>query len=334
MSHRSQLTSRTHQSLLREEVTWLGTELTAHHILIKTGVTVDTYVAQVSLRSLCHAHLQVDGIAVDVDFGRIDAGEHVTVVVVEVRHRIIVFVQSLVQHLLVINITLLHTQQVVEPVGLIYGVTHPRDVAHEVLLAFVHLDIYVHMLLVEVADAILQNLGVAITILIVFFYEFLLIFLPALRSKLLRLEEGGKLASLVGLGKGTLREESTLDLAVREFLVTVDGNLMNLDLLFLVHDDIQNHLSLVSHVVALVNLDIGILESLVVEILLGENLGTVEHVRGHLCTLHHTQLLLHILTLTLLQAHIVDVRDTRAHSQIDVQIELLANDGVGSDSNL
>ena len=43
--------------------------------------TIDTYVAQVSLRSLCHAHLQVDGIAVDVDFGRIDAGEHVTVVV-------------------------------------------------------------------------------------------------------------------------------------------------------------------------------------------------------------------------------------------------------------
>ena len=36
----------------------------------------------------------------------------------------------------------------------------------------------------------------------------------------------------------------------------------------------------------------------------GKNLGTVEHVRGHLRTLHHTQLLLHILTLTLLQAHI------------------------------
>ena len=47
---------------------------------------------------------------------------------------------------LVIYITLLHTQQVVEPVGLIYGVTHPRDVAHEVLLAFVHLEIYVHQI--------------------------------------------------------------------------------------------------------------------------------------------------------------------------------------------
>ena len=49
---------------------------------------------------------------------------------------------------------------------------------------------------------------------------------------------------------------------------------------------------------------------------------------------HHTQLMLHIHTLALLQTDIVDIGDTWTYRQIDVQIEFLAYDGVGSDSNL
>ena len=52
--------------------------------------------------------------------------------------------------------------------------------------------------------------------------------------------------------------------------------------------------------IALVYLDISVLEALIIEILLGKNLGTVEHIRSYLSALYHTQLLLHIFTLALL----------------------------------
>ena len=333
MTHGSQLTSRTHQGILREEVAWLGTELTAYYVLIETGITIDTYVAQVSLRSLCHAHLKVDGIAVDVHFGRIDVREHVTIVVIEVAHSIFIFLQSLAQEFLVIYIALLHAEHGIQIVGSIYGVAHPVDIADKVALTLIYLDIYVDVLLVEVAYAVFQDLRITITILVVFVDEFLLVFLPSLRSKLLRFEESSKLASLVGLGKGSLREESTLDLSIRELLVTVDGNLVNLDFLFLIYDYVQDYLTLVSHIVALVNLDFSILEALVIEVFLGKDLGTVEHVRCYLRTLDHTELLLHILTLAFLQSHVVDIRDTRSYREIDVKIKFFTHDRVGSDSD-
>ena len=70
---------------------------------------------------------------------------------------------------------------------------------------------------------------------------------------------------------------------------------------------IKDYLSLVSHVITLVNLDVGILETLVVEVFLGKNLGTVQHVRSNLRTLHHTEFLLHVFTFALLQTDVIDV---------------------------
>ena len=47
----------------------------------------------------------------------------------------------------------------------------------------------------------------------------------------------------------------------------------------------------------------------------------------------HTELLLHILTLALLQSHVVDIRDTRSYREIDVKIKFFTHDRVGSDSD-
>jgi len=190
------------------------------------------------------------------------------------------------------------------------------------------------VLLIEVAHAIFQNLSITETILIIFVDEFLLIFLPALRGKLLRLEESSELTSLMRLGKSTLREESTLNLAVRKLFVSIDCYLMYLDFFFLVNNNIQDYLSLVGNIIALVNLDISVLEALIIEILLGKNLGTVEHIRSYLSALYHTQLLLHIFTLALLQTNIVDIRDTWTNRKIDMEIKLLTYNRVGSDSHL
>ena len=85
--------------------------------------------AQVSLRSLCHAHLKVDGIAVDIHFGRIDVREHVTIVVIEVAHSIFIFLQSLAQEFLVIYIALLHAEHGIQIVSSIYSVAHLVDIA-------------------------------------------------------------------------------------------------------------------------------------------------------------------------------------------------------------
>ena len=263
--------------------------------------------AQISLRSFCHAHLQVDGISVDIDFGRIDVREHVTIVIIEVGNRIIVLIESLFQQLLVIYITLLHTQNAIQVEGIVYGITRPCDISQIISLAFSHLDVYIYMLVIKVAHAVFQNLCIAITVLVVFLDQFLLIFLPTLRCKLLGFEESGKLTSLMSLGKGTLGEESTLDLPVAQLLVTVDGNLVYLDLFLLVYYHIKDYLSLVCHVITLVNLDVGVLETLVVEVFLGKNLGTVQHVRSNLRTLHHTEFLLHVFTFALLQTDVIDV---------------------------
>ena len=105
---------------------------------------------------------------------------------------------------------------------------------------------------------------------------------------------------------------------------------MNLDFLLFIYDYIQDNLSLVGYIITLVDLDISILETFIIKVFLGKNLGTVEHVWSHLCTLYHTQFLLHILSLALFQADIVDVRDTRANGQIDVEIKFFAHDRVGS----
>ena len=114
VSHRSKFTSRTHQSILREKVAWLGTKFTAHYVFVKTGITIDTYMAQISLRSLCYAHLQIDRIAINIDFSRFDTREHITIIIVEVRNSVIIFIQALTQYLLVIYIALLHAEQCFE----------------------------------------------------------------------------------------------------------------------------------------------------------------------------------------------------------------------------
>ena len=113
-SHRGQLTCRTHEGFLREEVSRLGTKLTAHHILIEAVVTIDANMAQMSLWSFQHTHLQVDRVADDILLSGVDGREDVTIVVVEVRHGVVVLTESLVEQLLIVDVTFPHSQQIGE----------------------------------------------------------------------------------------------------------------------------------------------------------------------------------------------------------------------------
>ena len=68
--------------------------------------------AQMSLWAFQHTHLQVDGVADDILLSRIDRGEDIAIVVVEVGHSVIVFSESLVEQFLIIDVTLPHSQQI------------------------------------------------------------------------------------------------------------------------------------------------------------------------------------------------------------------------------
>ena len=63
---------------------------------------------------------------------------------------------------------------------------------------------------------------------------------------------------------------------------------------------------LLRQVSTLLYVDIGILEALLIEILLGKYLCTVDNIRMYLRAAEQTELLLHVLTLTFLKTDIVD----------------------------
>ena len=138
----------------------------------------------------------------------------------------------------------------------------------------------------------------------------------------------------MGRREGTFLEQSALDLLIADLLVTLDSDLVYLHLHLLIDGDIEIHLILVGHIVALHDGNLSILVTLVVEILLGKNLGTVDHVRRNLIALQQTQFLLHVLTLALLQSDIVDIGNTRTDRQVDMQVDLITDERVGRDDYL
>ena len=135
----------------------------------------------------------------------------------------------------------------------------------------------------------------------------------------------------MGFSKGTLLKEAALYLARLQLLITLNDNLANLHLLLFVDDDIKDDMVFLSHIGALLNIDISILKALIVEILLSKNLGTIYHIGMNLRTSKQSQFLLHIFALTLLQADIVDGRHTRMCLKLDVQIYFIAYDRVCRD---
>ena len=287
------------------------------------------------LRTLEYTHLEVDRVAHDVHLCRVERVEEVAVVPVVVAHSVLVFGESLVHKLLVVDVALLHAEHGSEIVGAVYRVAHPCDVAHVVLLAFVHLHAHAHVPVVDVPHRVAHDVCVAVAQLVVLVDELLLVVLPAFgRVFLLELQERSHLARLVSLLEYTFLYYITLYLACGERLVALDEDVAHLHLLLFVDDDVENHLVLVSHVVALHDLYVGVLEALLVEVFLCENLRAVYHVRCNLCALEQSELLLHVRTLRLLQSDVVDGRHARTHLQMDVQISLVVYERVDRDRYL
>ena len=190
------------------------------------------------------------------------------------------------------------------------------------------------MLFVEGVNRVFENGGIAIAQFVILVDEGFLGLVVALGGVFLGLEEVFELAGLIDLAEGSLREHSAFDLIVAELFVAFEDDLAHLHLGFLVDDDVEDDFVLAGHVVALDNFDLGIVVTLVVEIFLGQDLGTVNHVGRNLCTAHDAQLVVHVLALGLLQSGVVDGADTGTGCQMDAEVDFGTYDGVGCDSDL
>ena len=241
-------------------------------------------------------HLEVDGVAYDVDLGRLQVIEQVTIIPIVVANGVIVLREALVHELLVVDVTLLHAQCGVQIVGSDDGIAHPRDVTQVVALTFVQTDKHVDMLVVDGPYGVFDDGGIAVTQFVILIDEGFLGLFVAFGGELLGLEDVLQLAGLVDLAEGALFEQVTLDLVVFQLLVALEDDAAHLHLRLLVNIDIENHLVLAGDVVALHNLNLCILITLVVEVFLGQNLSAVEHVGGNLAAFHDTKLSLHVLT--------------------------------------
>ena len=287
--------------------------------------------ADVSLCALGDTHLKVDAVADDVHLDRVVVIEQVTIVPIVVANGVLVFREAFLQLLLVVHVTLLHTERAVQPVGGHDGVTHPRDVTQEIALTLIDLYIDIDVLIVDGPHGVFQDGGIAVAQFVVLVDKCRLGFIVTLRSKLLRLEDVAELAGLVDFSEGTFFDKVTLNLVLRQVLQSVEDYLAHLHLRLLVDGDVEDDLVLARHVVTLHNLHVGVLIAFVVEVLLGQDFRTVNHVWGNLISLHDAQLGLHVLTLRLLQPVVVDAADAGTGGQMDAEIHLGANDGVGAD---
>ena len=290
--------------------------------------------ADVCLCALLDAHFEVDGVAYDVYLNRVEVVEQVTVVPVVVTHGVVVLREAFLHLLLVVDVAFLHAQGLVEVVAGDDGIAYPRDVAQVVLLAFVDFDEDIDVFLVDSPYGVFEDGSVAIAQLIVFLDEGLLGLVVAFGGVLLGFEHVAELAGLVDFSEGTFLEHVTLDFLVGELFVTFEDNLANLHLRLLVDSDVEDDLVLAGDVVALNDFDDGIVIAFLVEVFLGQDLGTVNHVGRNLCTTHNAQFGVHVLALGFFQTKIVDGTDARTCSQMDTEIDLIAHKGVGGDGNL
>ena len=199
VSRLGNLTRRTHEVVLGEEVAGAHTQLAAHDFLIETVVTVDNHLVDASLLAFIHAHLQIDAVALDLALDGDELVEEVSVVEIEVGNGVVVLLRALVEQLLVIDVAFLDAQHIVEQCRREDGIAHPRDVGDVVTLALVNSEINVNALLVKGYNAVFHDNGIAIAFLVILVDNQLLVGLIVTLDKLLLRENLPQVSLLVGL---------------------------------------------------------------------------------------------------------------------------------------
>ena len=335
MSRCSDFTRRAHQCLTRKQVAGLRAQFATNHVFVESVVTIDSHAVDVGLRTFPNAHFEVDGVAFGLDFYWFQPMEEITIVPIEGSDGIVVVREAFSQQFLVIDIAFFHIENIAQSwniahsVSRINRVSDPRNVTQVVFRALIDLHIHVHVLRIDRPHAVFDNDGIAETQFVVFLDEFFLVFLPTVGRELLGFQETAEFTSLVGLRQCTFAQKTTLDFLVAELVVAFDDDAAHLHLLFFVDDDVENHVVFLRHVVALHHRDFGILKAFFVEIFLGNQFRTVEHIRVDAHSRRHSEALFQFLFFRLFHADVVDFRHARTTGQRHVQVDAIAHDGIG-----
>ena len=310
MSRLSNLACRAHEVLLGEQVTGTNAQLTTHHLLIQAVVTVDDHLVDAGLFALEHAHFQVNAVPLDFALDGYELIEQVTVVQVQVGNSVIVFLCALGEQLLVIHITLLDTQDLVENDRRIDGVSHPGDVRDVITLALINLEVNVNALPIIGDHAVAHDDSVAVTFLVILVDDELLVGLIIALDELLLRENLQDVLLLIGL------LHRALDLAVAQHFIAVDIDLVHLDFLMLVNIDVDDDLVLLAQVRFLDNFASRLAKALVGIVFLNDDLDAVGDIRCHLAAHLEVKALHDVLFLTALHAIVIHLRDAGLLAQV------------------
>ena len=328
MPHLANLTPRTHQSLLRKQVTRLHTQLTSHHILIQTIIARDTHMTQMSLRSLSYTHLQIHTIPHDISLSRIQTIKDITIIVIQIAHSIIIRSQTLLHTLLVVNIPPIHVKHLLQILTPIHRVAHPFDIANIIPTSLLHMNSNIHMLLIHRNHTIRNDQRIAITQLTIVSQQVVLRLLIVRLDKLMLLKPVTHSPPLMNRSQHTLTDERPLEFSILNDRITLHPYLTYDNLAILPNIDRHDHLVRRSRIILLQDLNLSVLVALLIKIPLSQNLCAIDHIRRQLIILDQPQLRLQILPITLLHPSITHLRDTRARHEFDTQISRIIHNRI------
>ena len=319
VSHLRQLTQRTHDVRLRIELSRLRIEFTPHYMLVHTRVADDVHLVDGSRLAFVHAHLKIDGVILHVYLHRLDVEEQISAVGIEFAHRIVVSRQTVIQRLEVIDIAGLDAQRGVQELVRIHGVAYPFDRTDIVFVAFAHrhIDIHTRRVFGIRHHAVRHDIGVAITVLVVFLDDRRFVFLVFLGHEFLSAEEVDDVVIIRLLHR-------LVDLQVGQGFVAGNVNLAHFGLGLAVHADQHAHITRTVRIFLLDHMHFGVVESFLCKVFLDDGLRMVLEVRRHLRTLLDTRLHLQVLFLAFLQALVPHFADTRTLLQRNHQPYLTA----------
>ena len=317
-----------------EEVAGLGAQFAAYDVFIDAVVAGDAHAVERGLAVFGDAHLEVDGVTVDVDLHGVEVVEHVAVVVIKVADGVFVLAQALVEEFLIVDVALLHLQHVGEEVGLIDRVAHPADISQIIFPAFAEVEVDVYVLLVDRCHAVFEQQGVAQAPRIEAAHERGLVLLIFLGHELLGTEHVAETLLLSLLHRLLEFHERFLHAGVVGAVESRDINLVDLDLLVLIDIHVHDDAVVGRDVLFLHDFHGGVFIALALEVTLDDVLGAVGEVGGELAAGMEVDFLFEFLALALFHAVVVDGGDAGLGGEFDVQVDFAAHDAVGLDADV
>ena len=114
------------------------------------------------------------------------------------------------------------------------------------------------------------------------------------------------------------------DFPVRKHLISFDIYFVNLDFLFLIDINVNDHLVFVGEVVGLLDIHLGIFEALLFEMFLDNRRGAVYDIGRYLVSFDQAQTHFQVFPFALFDTVIIDLRDTGLLFQLDFEPRFIA----------